>query len=162
MLVFDEAHTIFHEANPTLLRSIEATARLIRSKGVGLIWASQSLDDVPLIIRAQCATTIRHTREFGVGRCAFTTLDGRGQITAERMVQPDMASLDGLAAPAPAPLAASETDSPDDAPPLFIVMLGWCVLAAVATSVIGLGVAIWTGLGPAIAAVLVGFYLATR
>lgn len=157
VLVFDEAHTIFHEATPALLRSIEATARLIRSKGVGLVWASQSPDDIPVIIRSQCATSIRHTREFGVGRCAFITLDTRGQITPERMVTPDMATLDGLTAPAFTPVASEA-----NAPPLFIVLVGWCILAAIAAAIIGIGAMIWNGLGPTILAVITGFYLATR
>lgn len=162
VLVFDEAHTIFHEATPALLRSIEATARLIRSKGVGLIWASQSPQDIPVIIRAQCATQIRHEREFGVGRCEFISLDASGQPTARMMVRPEVASLQDLATPAPAPEALTEPDSPANAPPAFIIILGWLILAAVATSIIGLAAAIWSGLGPAIAAVLFGFFLATR
>jgi uncharacterized protein len=81
VLVFDEAHTIFHEASPSLLRSVEATARLIRSKGVGLVWASQSPDDIPLIVRAQCATTIAHSNTLGVGRALFSTLGPKGPTT---------------------------------------------------------------------------------
>lgn len=87
-LVIDEAHCLFHEASPALLRSVEATARLIRSKGVGLYFASQSPDDIPAIVRDQCATTIAHSRDLGVGRAVFRTLDARGNSTAPAIVRP--------------------------------------------------------------------------
>ena len=74
------------------------------------------------------------------------------------MVTPEMVSLTDLYIPAP----LTEPDSPAETPPAFVLILGWIVLAAVGTSIIGLVVAIWSGLGPAIAAVLFGFYLATR
>ena len=90
VLIFDEAHTVFHEAPPALLRQVEATARLIRSKGVGLYFASQSSDDIPAIVQAQCATRIEHSRDYGVGRARFATLDANGRPTAPRMVAPDL------------------------------------------------------------------------
>lgn len=89
-LVIDESHCLFHEASPALLRSIEATARLIRSKGVGLYFASQSPDDIPAIVREQCATTIAHSRDLGVGRAAFRTLDAAGNATESRIIQPTL------------------------------------------------------------------------
>ena len=96
-LVIDESHCLFHEASPALLRSIEATARLIRSKGVALVFASQSPDDLPAVIRAQCATVIEHARAHGVGNCLFSTLDSSGNATAPRMIRP--ALPDCMAAP---------------------------------------------------------------
>lgn len=90
VLIFDEAHTLFHEASPALLRSIEATARLIRSKGVGLYFASQSPQDIPQVVREQCATAIAHSRDYGVGWAMFQTLDSKGQPTAPRMIRPDL------------------------------------------------------------------------
>ena len=108
-LVIDESHCLFHEASPALLRSVEATARLIRSKGVALVFASQSPDDLPPVIRAQCATRIEHAREHGVGNAMFSTLDAKGNPTSPRLVRPDLPKA--LASPVrpiakPAPLQA--------------------------------------------------------
>ena len=89
-LVIDESHCLFHEASPALLRSIEATARLIRSKGVGLYFASQSPRDIPDIVRDQCATVIEHSRDYGIGYARFTTLDHIGKPTAPRLIRPDL------------------------------------------------------------------------
>lgn len=89
-LVIDESHCLFHEASPALLRSVEATARLIRSKGVALVFASQSPDDLPQVIRAQCATRLEHAREHGVGNALFSTLDNRGNPTTPRVVRPEL------------------------------------------------------------------------
>ena len=108
-LVIDESHCLFHEASPALLRSVEATARLIRSKGVALVFASQSVDDIPQVIRAQCATRLDHAREHGVGNAMFSTLDARGNPTSPRMIRPELP--EALTSPArpiakPAPLQA--------------------------------------------------------
>ena len=132
-LVIDEAHCLFHEASPALLRSIEATARLIRSKGVGLYFASQSPDDIPAIVRAQCATTIEHARAYGVGRAMFATLDSNGQPTAPRMIKPDLprAPLGALAPhempDAPAPETAAPAPGSEN-----MDMHGYAFLAALA------------------------------
>lgn len=91
-LVIDEAHCLFHEASPALLRSVEATARLIRSKGVGLYFASQSPDDIPAIVRDQCATTIAHSRDLGVGRAMFQTLNSSGNATTPLVIRPALPS----------------------------------------------------------------------
>jgi DNA helicase HerA-like ATPase len=44
---FDEAHLQFDDASDALLEQIELTARLIRSKGVGVYFVTQSPTDVP-------------------------------------------------------------------------------------------------------------------
>ncbi len=54
LVVFvDEAHLIFKEASKTLLEQLETTMKLIRSKGVGVIYCTQSPTDVPPSILAQ-------------------------------------------------------------------------------------------------------------
>ena len=134
VLVFDEAHTIFNEISPALLRTIEATARLIRSKGVGLVWASQSPEDIPQIIRQQCATTIKHERQLGVGRCAFTTLDAYGRPTIERIITPDMASLHGLPA-SPTRFQPPALAQVQDPLPLWLAVLGWTIILTIAVGI---------------------------
>lgn len=154
VLVFDEAHTIFHEASPALLRSVEATARLIRSKGIGLIWASQSPEDIPRVIRDQCATTIKHERQFGIGRCAFSSMG-----SPERIISPDMGSLAGLTSPA-APIAALEP-APEPLP-FWLNALGLALIALPVALLIGLGVAVYSGYTATIICIAIAFYLATR
>ena len=44
---FDEAHLLFDDASEALLDQIERTARLIRSKGVGVYFVTQTPTDVP-------------------------------------------------------------------------------------------------------------------
>ena len=44
---FDEAHLLFDDASQALLDEIERTARLIRSKGVGVYFVTQAPTDVP-------------------------------------------------------------------------------------------------------------------
>lgn len=92
VFIFDEAHTIFADCPAALLRSIEQTARLIRSKGVGIYFASQSPADVPEIIRNQCATRIQHDRALGVGRAQFDTLDKNGAPSVRQLIRPDLPS----------------------------------------------------------------------
>jgi DNA helicase HerA-like ATPase len=82
VFIFDEAHTLFNDAPPALVRSLESTVRLIRSKGVGIVFASQAASDVPQLIAAQCATRVEHTRELGVGRARITTLTPDGRTAA--------------------------------------------------------------------------------
>lgn len=60
-LVIDEAHALFRNANPALIEKIDMTARLIRSKGVGLFFASQAASDIPESILAMMHLRIQHT-----------------------------------------------------------------------------------------------------
>ena len=45
--IFDEAHYLFRDANPSLIKLVETILRQIRSKGVGIIFASQDTTDIP-------------------------------------------------------------------------------------------------------------------
>jgi hypothetical protein len=60
VLFLDEAHLIFSELAPALLQRVERIVRLIRSKGVGLYFASQSPSDIPAPILAQLGNRIQH------------------------------------------------------------------------------------------------------
>lgn len=57
---FDEAHLLFKDAPKSLLESIERLVRLVRSKGVGVFFASQAAADVPETVLAQLGTRIQH------------------------------------------------------------------------------------------------------
>lgn len=56
----DEAHLIFEGAAPGLVRRLEMITRLIRSKGVGIYFASQSPADLPSSIAAQLQNRFQH------------------------------------------------------------------------------------------------------
>jgi DNA helicase HerA-like ATPase len=57
---FDEAHLLFDGASDALLAQIERTARLIRSKGVGVYFVTQAPTDVPSSILAQLGNRVQH------------------------------------------------------------------------------------------------------
>ncbi|GAA6151313.1 helicase HerA-like domain-containing protein [Pseudoteredinibacter isoporae] len=58
---FDEAHLLFKNASRALVEKIEQVARLIRSKGVGIYFVSQSPADIPEDILGQLGNRIQHT-----------------------------------------------------------------------------------------------------
>src|SRR3954447_9260405 len=57
---FDEAHLLFHDASDALMEQIERTARLIRSKGVGVYFVTQVPGDVPSSVLAQLGNRVQH------------------------------------------------------------------------------------------------------
>jgi DNA helicase HerA-like ATPase len=57
---FDEAHLLFDEASKAFLDAIERTVRLIRSKGVGVFFVTQSPTDVPEPVLAQLGSRVQH------------------------------------------------------------------------------------------------------
>jgi DNA helicase HerA-like ATPase len=61
-LVFflDEAHLLFRDASRAFLNSIMTTVRLIRSKGVGVFFVTQTPKDVPEDVLGQLANRIQH------------------------------------------------------------------------------------------------------
>src|SRR6476660_1433586 len=58
--LFDEAHLLFDDASDALLEQIERTARLIRSKGVGVYFVTQAPTDVPSSVLSQLGNRIQH------------------------------------------------------------------------------------------------------
>ena len=60
VLFFDEAHLIFDDAADVLVDKIEQVVRLIRSKGVGVYFVSQSPMDIPENILGQLGMKIQH------------------------------------------------------------------------------------------------------
>lgn len=61
-LVFfiDEAHMLFDEMKPEMLRKVTQIIKLIRSKGVGVYFISQSPSDIPEAILSQLGNRIQH------------------------------------------------------------------------------------------------------
>lgn len=57
---FDEAHLLFRDAPKILLEKIEQVVRLIRSKGVGVYFISQSPGDIPDSVLGQLGNRVQH------------------------------------------------------------------------------------------------------
>ena len=57
---FDEAHLLFHDASDAFLDQVAQTVRLIRSKGVGVFFVTQSPTDVPDDVLAQLGSRVQH------------------------------------------------------------------------------------------------------
>ncbi len=57
---FDEAHLLFKDASRSFLDQIAQTVRLIRSKGVGVFFVTQSPTDVPDDVLAQLGSRVQH------------------------------------------------------------------------------------------------------
>ena len=58
---FDEAHLLFNEISSEMLTNVIQIVKLIRSKGVGLYFISQSPADIPNEILAQLGNKVQHT-----------------------------------------------------------------------------------------------------
>lgn len=57
---FDEAHMLFRDAPAVLVQKIEQTVKLIRSRGVGIFFVTQSPSDIPDTILAQLSNRVQH------------------------------------------------------------------------------------------------------
>ena len=57
---FDEAHLLFSGASKAFLEAVVRTVRLIRSKGVGIVFITQSPTDVPDEVLAQLSSRVQH------------------------------------------------------------------------------------------------------
>ncbi|GGI22069.1 helicase HerA-like domain-containing protein [Pedobacter mendelii] len=57
---FDEAHLLFNNSSKTFLEQIETIIRLIRSKGVGVFFCTQSPTDVPESVLGQLGNRVQH------------------------------------------------------------------------------------------------------
>jgi DNA helicase HerA-like ATPase len=78
VIFIDEAHLIFKNASKDLLDQLEMTIKLIRSKGVGIFFVTQSPNDIPASILGQLGTKIQHALR------AFTAKDRKAiKLAAE-------------------------------------------------------------------------------
>ncbi len=82
---FDEAHLLFGDCPPALRRRVEQVVRLIRSKGVGVYFCSQSPDDIPNEILGQLGNRVQHALR------AFTPRDQKAVRTAAETFVPNPA-----------------------------------------------------------------------
>jgi DNA double-strand break repair helicase HerA and related ATPase len=57
---FDEAHLLFKDASKDFTSAIVQTVRLIRSKGVGVFFVTQTPKDVPSDVLAQLGSRVQH------------------------------------------------------------------------------------------------------
>ncbi|MEQ1673006.1 MAG: helicase HerA-like domain-containing protein, partial [Hyphomicrobium sp.] len=93
VFLFDEAHLLFNEAPKAVLDQIERVTRLIRSKGVGVYYVTQSPADVPDRVSAQLGNRIQHAlraftpREQKAIRAAATTFRANPALDTERVIQ---------------------------------------------------------------------------
>ena len=80
---FDEAHLLFNDAPKALVDKVEQVVRLIRSKGVGVYFVSQSPIDIPDIILGQLGNRIQHALR------AFTPRDQKAVKSAAETFRPN-------------------------------------------------------------------------
>ena len=78
VIFIDEAHLIFKEASKALLGQIETIIKLIRSKGVGIFFVTQSPADIPAEVLGQLGMKVQHALR------AFTARDRKAiKLAAE-------------------------------------------------------------------------------
>ena len=80
---FDEAHLLFDDMTPEFGKKIEQIVRLIRSKGVGLYFISQSPADIPDDILAQLGNRVQHALH------AYTPKDQKAVKVAAETFRPN-------------------------------------------------------------------------
>lgn len=78
---FDEAHLLFNDTSPALLEKIEQVVRLIRSKGVGVYFATQNPTDIPDTVLSQLGNRVQHALR------AFTPKDQKAVKTAAQTMR---------------------------------------------------------------------------
>ncbi len=83
VLFFDEAHLLFDDAPKALVDSVERVARLIRSKGVGVYFVTQSPLDLPDTVLGQLGNRVQHALR------AFTPRDQQAVRAAAETFRPN-------------------------------------------------------------------------
>ncbi len=82
---FDEAHLLFSEAAPAVLEKVEQVVRLIRSKGVGVYFVTQSPMDIPDKVLGQLGNRVQHALR------AFTPRDQKAVNAIAETMRPNPA-----------------------------------------------------------------------
>jgi hypothetical protein len=80
---FDEAHLLFDDAPKALLEKVTQVVRLIRSKGVGVYFVSQSPSDIPDEVLGQLGNRIQHALR------AFTPKEAKAVKVAANTFRPN-------------------------------------------------------------------------
>ena len=82
---FDEAHMLFRDAPKALVEKIEQLVRLIRSKGVGVYFVTQSPGDLPDTVLSQLSNRIQHALR------AYTPAEQKAVRAAASSLRPNPA-----------------------------------------------------------------------
>ena len=82
---FDEAHMLFRDAPTVLLQKVEQTVKLIRSRGVGVYFVTQSPGDIPDTVLAQLSNRVQHALR------AYTPTELKAVRAAARAFRPNPA-----------------------------------------------------------------------
>lgn len=80
---FDEAHLLFNTAPKALIERIEQVLRLIRSKGVGVFFVTQSPGDIPEVILGQLGHRVQHALR------AYTPREQKAVRTVAQTMRPN-------------------------------------------------------------------------
>jgi hypothetical protein len=92
VFIFDESHILFDNCPQALLQRIEQIIRLVRSKGIGVYFATQSPSDIPSTIAGQLGNRIQHALRAATGkdqkeiRSAVDTLPHNPNLNAAKLI----------------------------------------------------------------------------
>ena len=92
VLFFDEAHLMFKDTPKALVEKVEQVVRLIRSKGVGVYFVTQSPGDIPDAVLAQLANRFQHAlraytpKEQKVVKVAADTFRSDGSFSVREAI----------------------------------------------------------------------------
>ena len=90
---FDEAHMLFADAPKVLVKKVEQLVKLIRSKGVGIYFVTQSPSDIPDTVLGQLSNRVQHAlraytpAEQKAVRAAAATMRKNPAFDAETVLQ---------------------------------------------------------------------------
>ena len=89
---FDEAHLLFDDCSRALMEKIEKVVRLIRSKGVGVYFITQSPADIPMAVLGQLGNRVQHALR------AYTPMDQRAVKVAAQTFRanPDFSTEEAI------------------------------------------------------------------
>ncbi len=91
MIFIDEAHLIFKNASAELLDQLDTIIKLIRSKGIGVVFITQTPDDIPENILSQLGFKIQHALR------AFTAKDRKAiKLMAQNFPDSDVYDIETI------------------------------------------------------------------
>ncbi|BAX82164.1 helicase HerA-like domain-containing protein [Labilibaculum antarcticum] len=91
MIFIDEAHLLFKNASRELLDQLDTIIKLIRSKGIGLVFITQTPDDIPENILSQLGFKIQHALR------AFTARDRKAiKLLSQNFPESDAYDVESL------------------------------------------------------------------
>ena len=80
---FDEAHLLFDDMSPAFQKKVEQIIRLIRSKGIGVYFITQSPSDIPDTVLSQLGNRVQHALH------AYTPKEQKAVKTAAETFRPN-------------------------------------------------------------------------